>query len=982
MSGDIRRLFLVAASIACTLWSGAASAQSGSSIAGAVRDATGGVLPGVSIEASSPALIEKTRTVVTDSQGLYKVIDLRPGTYVVTFTLPGFATVRREGIELTASFTATVNAEMRVGGLEETITVSGQAPTVDIQNVVQQRIMTRDVIDAIPTGNRSFANLATFIPGSTTSNDVGGTVGRAPTVTIHNTRATETQLLIDGMTYNHGGGVGGAQSGLNSNDGAVQEISLEIGGLGAESELAGVRTNIIPKEGSNTFKGALTVAFTNGDLQSNNLDDALRAQGLTASDSVSRIWDVNPGFGGPFVEDRLWFYVSGRSWGTKLISGTNYFNKTPNALFYTPDPDRPAHNDRTLGAYSARLTYQPSQKNKIAAYWTLERSINPNYTNIATNDPAVTLESDWAPNYVAQLSWTNPVTSRVLLQAGVTYVNFAYPTTLKEGLTLDKPSYRESAGFGGIPAGYIWGNYQQPSTTAIGSQAEFIGPGDNSSHQYNLNFSASYVTGSHAAKVGVRFIRSDVRNAREHVTGNEVTLQLLRGVPNQVTQWATPFDFQEQLNGNLGIFAQDQWTVKRLTLNGGLRFDWVNASVPAISLPAGRFVPARTFPEVENVPNWKDFSPRLGASYDLFGDGKTAVKASLGRFIEGVSLITFTRLANPQTAAVAFANRAWTDSNGDFLPQENELGPLSDIGFGGTRVRTRYDTDAINGWGKRGYNWEVTGAVQREVFAGTSVNVGYFRRWYGNARVTDNLAVGPSDFDPFCVTAPVDARLPNGGGHQVCGLYDVTPAKFGLVENVITLASKFGDQREVHDSVDVSVNARLARGIIVSAGTATGRTLVEGCYTIDSPQNLLNCRVAPPFQTQIKGYVVYPLPWQLTTSAGFRVEPGPQITAGYTATNAEVRTSLGRDTASRGSIGGIPLLDPGTEYGERLIQVDYRVARNFRVSGTRLQARVDLFNLFNANPVLGQNNTYGTSWLRPSSILNGRLIKFGAQMDF
>jgi hypothetical protein len=968
--------------IALGLGSGVAFGQSGSSIAGVVRDTTGAVLPGVTVEASSPALIEKTRTVVTDGQGLYKIVDLRPGTYAVTFTLSGFGPVRREGVELTASFTATVNSEMRVGTINETVTVSGLAPTVDVQNVVQQKIMTRDVIDAVPTGNRSFSNLATFIPGTTTSNDVGGTVGRAPTVTIHNTRGTETQLLIDGMTYNHGGGVGGAQSGLNSNDGAVQEISLEFGGLGAESELAGVRTNIVPKEGSNMFKGAFTAAFTNGSLQSDNLDDDLRERGLAAADSVNKIWDVNPGFGGPLVQDRLWFYLSGRYWGTKIISSSNYYNKTPGTLFYTPDLDRPAHNDRTLGAYSARLTYQPTQKNKVAAYWTLERSINPTYTNLASNDPDVTLNSDWQPNYVGQVSWTSTLTNRVLIQAGATYVNFNYPTKLHEGLSLETPSYRESSGFGSIPAGYIWGNYQQPSTTAIGTQAEFIGPGDNASHQFNLNLSTSYVTGSHAAKFGVRFIRSDVRNPREHVTGNEVTLQLLRGVPSQVTQWATPFDFREQLKANLGIFAQDQWTVRRLTLNAGVRFDYVNAYVPAIHLPAGRFVSARDFAEVDDVPNWKDISPRLGVSYDLFGNGKTAVKASIGRFIEGVSLITFTRLANPQTAAVAFANRAWTDSNGDFLPQENELGPLSDTGFGGTRVRTRYDSDAINGWGTRGYNWELTTSLQRELFSGTSLNVGYFRRWYGNARVTDNLAVAPSDFDPFCVPAPVDTRLPNGGEYQVCGLYDVTPGKFGLVDNVITLASKFGDSREINDSIDINVNARLAKGLIVSGGTSTGRTLQENCYVIDSPQNLLNCKVAPPFQTQIKGYVVYPLPWQLQTSAGFRSEAGPNITASYSVTNAVARLSLLRDTASRGSVGGIPLIEPAVEYGERLLQIDYRIARNFRVNRTRLQARLDLFNVFNANPVLGQTNTYGTSWLRPTSILNGRLAKFGIQVDF
>lgn len=957
-------------------------AQTGSAIAGTVRDSSGGALPGVTIEVASPALIEKVRSAVTDEQGLYRVIDLRPGQYVVTFALAGFTSVRREGIELTASFTATVNADLAVGSIEETLTVSGRAPTVDVTNVVRQQVMTRDVIDALPTGNRSFSNLATFIPGTTTSNDVGGTVGRAATVTIHNSRAAETQLLIDGMTYNHGGGVGGAQSGINGNDGAVQEISLELGALSAESELAGVRTNVIPKEGANTFRGSFTGAFTNGELQSGNLDDRLRAAGLAATDSVNKIWDVNPGFGGPAIQDKLWFYLSGRYWGTKLLSSTNYYNKTPTALFYTPDFARPAHNDRTLGAYSARLTYQATRRNKIAAYWTLENSINPTYQSIATNDPDVTLSSSWTPNYVAQAAWTSPMTQRLLLQGGVTYVNFNYPTRLHEGRTLDQPSYREAAGFGNIPAGYIWGNYQQPSSTAIGTAAEFVGPGHNWSHQYNLNLSASYVTGSHAFKTGIRFMQADVWNPRDHVVGNEVTLQLLRGVPNLVTVWATPFDFREKLKANVGVFAQDQWTVKRMTLNAGIRFDYLNAYVPAVQLPAGRFVSARSFAEVSNVPNWKDVSPRLGLSYDVFGDGKTAVKASLGRFVEGVGLMTVTRLANPQTATVAFATRSWDDRNGDFLPQAEELGPLSDSGFGGTRIRTRYDEALINGWGKRGYSWEFTGSAQREVLTGTSLSVGYFRRWYGNQRVTDNLEVGPSDYDPYCVTAPVDARLPQGGGYRVCGLYDVAPARFGLVNNIIRLASDYGQAKEVHDALDISLMARLPSGIVVSGGTSTGRTATQNCFTIDSPQALLNCNVSPPFQTQFKGYAVLPLPWALQTSAGVRSEPGPIVTAAYTVSRATATAELGRDTASRGSIADIPLVAPGTLYGERLLQVDYRIARNFNAGRTKVQARLDLFNVFNANPILGQNNTFGASWQRPTSILQGRLMKIGLQLDF
>ncbi|HEY6506689.1 MAG TPA: carboxypeptidase-like regulatory domain-containing protein, partial [Vicinamibacterales bacterium] len=219
-----------------------AAGQSGSAIGGLVRDTSGAVMPGVTVEASSPALIEKVRTVVTDSAGRYLVVDLRPGAYAVTFTLPGFNTVKREGIELTSSFTATVNAEMRVGALEETITVTGETPTVDVQNVVQQRVLTRDVINAIPVGTRSVVALGVLIPGMVTnSQDVGGTQYGSAAMAIHGGRVFEQTLLHDGMQYNNGAGRGGSFGAITVNDATVQEVSLETGGFSAESELGGVR---------------------------------------------------------------------------------------------------------------------------------------------------------------------------------------------------------------------------------------------------------------------------------------------------------------------------------------------------------------------------------------------------------------------------------------------------------------------------------------------------------------------------------------------------------------------------------------------------------------------------------------------------------------------------------------------------------------------------------------------------------------------
>ena len=468
---------------------------------------------------------------------------------------------------------------------------------------------------------------------------------------------------------------------------------------------------------------------------------------------------------------------------------------------------------------------------------------------------------------------------------------------------------------------------------------------------------------------------------KRQVPNDGVLLELLNGVPNRVQVFASPQKFWEVSN-NVGIFAQDQWKIDRLTLNLGLRFDYYNAYVPAQTLEPGPQVPGRNvaFDKVEDVPDWKNVSPRLGAAYDLFGNGRTAVKASIGRYMEAPNLTSFTRSANPANAVVLSAFRNWTDANGDFVPQPNELGPLSNTNFGNTVITTRYSDDARK---ERGYNWEASASLQHELAPRVSTTVGYFRRWYGNQRVNDNLLVTPADYSPYCLTAPLDSRLPGGGGYEVCGLYDVAPSKFGQNDTVIGLSKNFGTDSEVYTGVDYTVSARLFNGVVISGGANTGRVVTDRCFVVDSPQALLHCKTVPPFQTQIKFLGVLPLPWGTQASATFQSIPGPEITASYVATNAQIAPSLGRNLAS-GAAGTatIPLVAPGTLYGDRLNQMDVRFSKTAQLGGVRVQGLVDVYNLFNANPVLAQNNSFGNAWQRPLQMLQGRIVKFGAQFYF
>jgi hypothetical protein len=963
-NSPISKLVIVAALI---LIPASLFAQSNSNIGGIVRDTSGAVLPGVTVEAASPALIEKVRTVVTDSAGRYQVINLVPGTYSVTFTLPGFSTVKREGILLTAAFTANVNVEMQVGNLEETITVTGEASTVDVQSVTTQNVVTRDVLDAVPTGSRSVVNLGVLIPGVVVNNqDVGGSAFTSSQIAIHGGRAGEQQLLYDGMMYNNGQGRGGQYTAIATNDGTVQEISLETSGLGAESETSGSRTNIVPKEGGNTWRGTVAGAFTNDTLQSDNLTDEFISQGLLTVNTVRKIYDINPGVGGPIKKDKLWFYLSLRKWSAQQYVAGMFFNQSTVPWRYEPDTTRPALNIETNGNESLRLTWQAAAKHKITGQYQYGQQDRPYYgysLGQTLASPEAAYASKSIPSYLGQVGWNSPMTNKILLEAGAAVANKNFFTFLQPAAG-NNPSYQESS------TGNFWGN----------SRSTY---GDNATWQMNTRASASYVTGSHNAKVGFTFQHQESYTTQQ-ISNDGTLLTLLNGQPRSVTVWATPLLLREINKANVGLFAQDQWTVRRLTLNLGLRYDYFNSYVPEQTLGPGPHVPTRnvTFAPVYDVPNWKNTSPRLGAAYDLFGTGKTAVKFTAGRYLEAPLLISFTRLANPAASITTNATRTWADINGDFLPQENELGALSSSTFGQSVITRRYDDEVPK---TRGYNWEISTSVQHELATRVSMNVGYFRRWYGNKQTTDNLLIGPEDHDPYCVTAPVDSRLPNGGGYQICGLYNISRAKFGQVSNLVRLSEHYGEDKEVYDGVDVYLNARLGRGIVVQGGTNTGRTLIDQCFVVDSPEALLNCRTAPPFQTQVKVLGVYPLPWYgIQTSATYQSLPGPQITASRTYTNAEVRGSLGRDLAA-GANGTVvvPLIAPGTMFGDRMHQLDLRVSKIFRMPGNRrLQANLDLFNALNASSVLAQNNNYGSSWLRPTNIIQGRLVKFGGQFDF
>jgi hypothetical protein len=988
------------------LWSAAVptAALAQGSIAGAARDPSGAVLPGVAVEASSPALIEKTRSVVTDGAGQYRIVDLRPGTYTVTFMLQGFATVKREGIDLAGSFTATVNAELKVGTVSETVTVTGESPIVDVQNAAQQRVMQKEVVDAIPVG-RSHQSFAVLIPGLSTSTginaqtqDVGGTnnIRLANAFTIHGGRPSDSNVQQDGFQVRNIGSFANLTN-MFPDMGATQEVTIDYAaGLG-EAGTAGVKINYVPKEGGNTLKVSFFATAVNSSFQGNNYSDDLKARGLTQPNSLKKAYDINGSVGGPIFKDRLWFFVSGRRQLNDTYFAGVYANLNagdPNQWTYAPDLNHQADTFVRQPDVNVRATWQASAKNKFSFFHTHQpRDVYGDRTLVS---PESANEFVVDTGRLTTISWSSPVTNRLLLDArlathGEELHNAAWPED-------PRSVYRSLIAVteqGGLLPGLLYRGAGQAAGPT------FIFAAMSAPNIWEIRASATYVTGAHAIKFGIGdswgrqyLLERDIDSSTSYRFNN--------GVPNQITMRASPVSRYDDLRAELGLYVQDKWTMKKLTLSGALRFDHFSTYFPDTPIGPGPLVPTRNFviPQYEWY-DWKDFSPRIAAVYDLRGNGKTALKANIGRYVlAGDNTVgnVFSILANTVT-------RTWTDDNRNYIPDCNLLTPgqqdlrttggdfcgqISDARFGTQVPSTSYDPAVLGGWGKRGYNWEVSAGVQHELTSRVGLDVSYFRRVYGGFTVTDNRAVTAADYTGYSITAPADSRLPTGGGNVVNGVLDLNPGKVGQVDNYVTFADNFGSQIEHWNGIDVSVNARPRQGVLLQGGVSTGRTSTDNCgiravvpevAAAVVPFNPF-CHVDTNFLTQVKLLGTYTVPKvDVQLSATFQSLPGPQVTANYVALNSQIQPSLGRPLSGGAANATINIVEPGTVYGERLNQLDLRFAKIVRVMRTKASLNFDLYNIVNANAVTSQNNNYA-AWQVPLSILDARLFKISVQVDF
>jgi hypothetical protein len=942
----LRALVLASFWLACAI---PAAAQQTGTVAGTVRDPQGAMLPGVTITLSSPALIGGARSVVSGQTGSYQLTSLPPGTYDVTYELSGFTSLKREGIIVRVAQVTRLDVDLAVGALQESVTVTGESPVVDVSSTITQTNIDKELYEAIPTGRNPWV-MAGLVPGVVTGRlDVGGTEGMQQyNIEAFGSADSQKSFSIDGLKTNWGGGAGGSTMQYYGFE-MYEEYNMQTASGTAESDVSGVYMNMVTKSGGDRFASDHNFYFMNDALQGDNVDDDLRQRlGLrpgqttgAAGNPIDVSYDWSSTLGGPIRRNRAWFFAALRRWRLDQfqIGASN------------PDGSQ-AIDDNRIENYMGKATAQLAENTKGS--FMFNRNLKYRFHRrdapyLFVEDQATVLQDQPAQNFVAQVN--HVYGSAAVIDARFGRMWGVFPTRYQNTVTENDIAIRDIVRF----------------TQANAATEQSLNP----NHRYQANATVSYFAdalgaGTHDFKLGVQFSWEMMQY--ERIRNGDLFLETNDGVGLRAQIANTPVNSDHRLE-TWAVFAQDRWSVGRLTVNYGVRLDGVQAYLPEQSSPAGTFVGARSFPRTDVFDFGLNVAPRIGASYDLFGNGRTAVKAYYGRFYNQFGS-EIAETVNPNARFNAIV--PWNDANRNLRLDPGELNLGSFTGFSG--LFPRMDRDA-----NRPYSDEFNAGVDHQLARHLAVSVSYHRRQHRSGLGVVDQARPTSAYTP-ATRGYTDPQR----GPQTITVYALNPALATVRDRVITNADVLESD---YDGVQISFNKRMSdRWQLLGGLTLQSHTgfAHSGTFTNPTGSPYFTDLNDPNYRLNRGDSAVFTdIPWTFTLSGSYQLPYEVTVSGKYTARDGD---PLDR----RITVTGLPqgstdvFVQPrGEDRSETVSRfVDLRLAKRFSAGPGRLEASVDVFNLFNANHVLLQNEVIGSTLGRPSRILAPRIVRFGVTARF
>jgi hypothetical protein len=937
---------LAAASMALLLTPSSAAAQQTGTLSGLVRDSQGGALPGVTITVSSPALIGGARTTTTGGAGTYQLTGLPPGPYAVMYELTGFANLKREEIRILVAQMTRLDVELGVGNLQETVVVSGQSPVVDVGSTTTQTNISKELYEAIPTGRNPWV-MAALVPGVVTGRlDVGGTEGMQQyNLEAFGSADSQKSFSIDGLKTNWGGGSGGSTMQYYGFE-MYEEYNMQTASGAAESDVSGVYMNMVTKSGGNRFSSDHNFYFMNDKMQGSNIDDALRTrlglaagqQSGAAGNPIDVSYDWSSTLGGPVMKDKVWFFGATRRWRLdQLQIGAQNANGSQ------------AIDDNLIENYMGKVTWNTSPTMKTS--FMFNRNLKFRFHRrdapyLFSEDKASVLQDQPAQNYVAQV---NKVFGKsTVFDARVGRMWGVFPTRYQADVTPTDIAIRD-----------IVRNTQSNAATE-----QSLNP----NHRYQANatlgyFAQNFGAGTHDVKAGTQLSWEKMQYDR--IRNGDLFLETQDGVALRAQVANTPVQSDHRLR-TWSAFAQDRWMVGRVTLNYGVRFDGVKAFLPAQSSPAGTFVGARSFAEADVYDFNLNVAPRIGVSYDLFGKGRTAVKAYYGRFYNQFGS-EIAESVNPN--ARIDVQVPWVDRNPNLKLDAGELTLTSFTGFSGVFPR-------MDGGAARPYSDEMNVGIDHQLARDLAVSVSYHRRQHRNGLGIVDQARPATAYTQVTRTYTDPER-----GPQTITVYSLDPTLVTRRDRVITNVDVLESD---YNGLQLSANKRMSNRWQLLSGLTLQKHEGfnhSGTYTNPGTNTDLN---NPNYRLNRAGSAIFTdIPWTFGISGSYQALYGIQFSGKYTA-------SAGSPLMRTITIAGLPqgsetiwVQPRGVDRTETVSKfIDVRLAKRFAVGMSKLEGTLDVFNLLNANHVQAQNEAIGSTLGRPSRILTPRIVRVGMTVKF